>query len=50
MGSELFRRVLVVDDEQGIVSAVRRELCTPPLGRYRYEVEGIAPEASPSTP
>jgi DNA-binding NtrC family response regulator len=32
-------RILVVDDEPGIVNAVRRELSTPPLGRYRYEVE-----------
>ncbi|MFA7280650.1 MAG: response regulator [Sterolibacterium sp.] len=32
-------RVLIVDDEQGIVNAVRRELSTPPLGRHRYEVE-----------
>jgi DNA-binding NtrC family response regulator len=42
MASQLFRRVLVVDDELNIVSAVRRELCTPPLGRYRYEVEGFS--------
>jgi DNA-binding NtrC family response regulator len=33
------RRILVVDDEQGILNAVRRELSTPPLGRHRYEVE-----------
>lgn len=45
MESPLFRRVLVVDDEPGIISAVRRELCTPPLGRYRYEVEGF-PDAA----
>lgn len=32
-------RILVVDDEQNIANAVRRELTTPPLGRYRYEVE-----------
>ncbi len=32
-------RILIVDDEQGILNAVRRELTTPPLGRYRYEVE-----------
>jgi DNA-binding NtrC family response regulator len=32
-------RILIVDDEQGIINAVRRELSTPPLGRYRYEVE-----------
>lgn len=33
------RRILVVDDESGIVNAVRRELSTPPLGRHRYEIE-----------
>ncbi len=33
------RRIMVVDDEQGIVNAVRRELSTPPLGRHRYEIE-----------
>jgi DNA-binding NtrC family response regulator len=33
--------VLVVDDEQSIVNALRRELSTPPLGRYRYAVEGF---------
>ncbi len=31
--------ILVVDDEQNIVNAVRRELSTPPLGRFRYNVE-----------
>lgn len=45
MTSPLFRRILVVDDEPNIVSAVRRELCTPPLGRYRYEVEGFGDPA-----
>ena len=34
-------RILVVDDESGIVNAVRRELSTPPFGRHRYEVEGF---------
>lgn len=34
--------VLVVDDEQSIVNAIRRELNTPPLGRYRYAVEGFS--------
>lgn len=33
--------VLVVDDEPNIISALRRELNTPPLGRYRYAVEGF---------
>jgi DNA-binding NtrC family response regulator len=42
MNSALFRRVLVVDDELNIVNAVRRELCTPPLGRYRYDAEGFS--------
>jgi hypothetical protein len=27
--------VLVLDDEQNILNAIRRELSTPPLGRYR---------------
>ncbi|HEX8988094.1 MAG TPA: response regulator [Rhodocyclaceae bacterium] len=45
MNSPLIRRVLVVDDEANIVSAVRRELMTPPLGRYRYEVEGFTDAA-----
>jgi DNA-binding NtrC family response regulator len=31
--------ILVVDDEPGIVNAVRRELASPPYGRYRFEVE-----------
>jgi DNA-binding NtrC family response regulator len=34
--------ILVVDDEPNIVNAVRRELNTPPLGRYRYQVEGFS--------
>lgn len=34
-------RVLVVDDEQNIVNAVRRELSTPPLGRHRYAIEAF---------
>lgn len=42
MNSQLLQRVLVVDDEPNIVSAVRRELNTPPLGRHRYEVEGFS--------
>lgn len=33
--------ILVLDDEQNIVNAIRRELSTPPLGRYRYAVEGF---------
>ncbi len=45
MTVELYRRVLVVDDEANIVNAVRRELNTPPLGRYRYEVEGFSDAA-----
>jgi DNA-binding NtrC family response regulator len=38
--------VLVVDDEQGIVNAIRRELNTPPLGRYRYSIEGFTDPAA----
>lgn len=34
-------RILIVDDEQGILNAVIRELSTPPLGRYRYKVEAF---------
>jgi DNA-binding NtrC family response regulator len=34
--------ILVVDDEPNIVSAIRRELNTPPLGAYRYAVEGFS--------
>ena len=34
-------RILVVDDESSIVNAIRRELATPPLGRYRFAVEGF---------
>lgn len=37
--AETSRRILVVDDEPGIVNAVRRELASPPHGHYRYEVE-----------
>lgn len=39
-GSQSEHAILVVDDEQGIVNAIRRELLTPPLGRFRYTVEG----------
>lgn len=45
MDSKVVRRILIVDDEQSIVNAVRRELCTPPLGRYRFEVEGFTDPA-----
>lgn len=34
------RHILVVDDEPNIVSAVQRELASPPHGRYRYQVTG----------
>ena len=41
------KRILVVDDEPSVVSAVRRELEAPPVVRYRYEVEGFAdPQAA----
>ncbi len=33
------RRILVLDDEPNIISVVRRELLTPPIGRYHLEVE-----------
>lgn len=46
MSERLLRRILVVDDEPNIVNAVRRELNTPPLGRYRYEVEGFTDPAA----
>ena len=36
------RRVLVVDDEPQIVSAVKRELRLPPDDVYTYEVEGFS--------
>lgn len=39
--SDIEHSVLVVDDEQNIVNAIRRELSTPPLGRFRYAVEGF---------
>ena len=32
-------RVLLVDDEQNVLNALRRELTTPPLGRHHYDVE-----------
>lgn len=39
-------QVMVVDDEASIANAVRRELSTPPLGRYRYEVESFTEPAA----
>lgn len=39
-------RILVVDDEPGIVNAVRRELSTPPLGRHSYEIETFTDPAA----
>ncbi len=39
------RQVLIVDDETAIINAVRRELATPPVGRYNYEVEGFSDPA-----
>lgn len=32
-------RILLVDDEQNVLNALRRELTTPPLGHNHYEVE-----------
>jgi len=41
------RRVLVVDDEPHVVSAVQRELNGPPFAFYEYAVEGFSvPEAA----
>lgn len=40
MDAKQHRRVLVVDDEPNIVSAVQRELNSPPFVRYSYTVEG----------
>ena len=39
-------QVMIVDDEASIVSAVRRELSTPPLGHYSYQVEGFTDPAA----
>lgn len=33
------RRILIVDDEQGVVNALRRELLLPPFGHHRYAME-----------
>jgi DNA-binding NtrC family response regulator len=39
--------ILVVDDEQNIVNAIRRELTSPPYGRFRYAIEGFSePQAA----
>lgn len=38
-------RVLLVDDEQNVLNALRRELTTPPLGHNHYEVEAFASPA-----
>jgi DNA-binding NtrC family response regulator len=46
LGQPSERCVLVVDDELSIVNAIRRELSTPPLGRYRYAVEGFVDPAA----
>jgi len=32
-------RLLLVDDEQNVLNALRRELTTPPLGHNHYEIE-----------
>lgn len=42
MTDNLSKRILVVDDEVNIVSAVRRELESAPFLRYRYDVEGFS--------
>ena len=33
--------ILIVDDEPGILNAVRRELSTPPFGGHQYEIEAF---------
>lgn len=38
-------RVLLVDDEQNVLNALRRELTTPPLGHNHYEVEAYTSAA-----
>jgi DNA-binding NtrC family response regulator len=45
MNIKPLRQVLIVDDETHIINAVRRELATPPVGRYQYEVEGFSDPA-----
>ncbi len=45
MNDQPLRQIMIVDDEIAIVNAVSRELATPPLGRYRYEVEGFSDPA-----
>lgn len=34
-------RILLVDDEQNVLNALRRELTAPPLGRNHYEIEAF---------
>jgi DNA-binding NtrC family response regulator len=46
MDDKLLYQVMIVDDESAIVNAVRRELSTPPLGRFRYEIEGFTDPAA----
>lgn len=41
MEAQQIRRVLIVDDEPNIVSAVQRELNSPPFVHYRYQIEGF---------
>lgn len=41
MDAKPLYQILVVDDEVGIVNAVRRELSSPPLGHNRYEIESF---------
>ncbi len=41
MNTQTLQRVLIVDDEPNIVSAVRRELSAPSSGKNSYEVEGF---------
>lgn len=39
-------RLLLVDDEQNVLNALRRELTTPPLGHNHYEVETFTTPAA----
>lgn len=45
MSENNLRRILVVDDEPHILSAVRRELHAPPHDLYKYAVEGFSDPA-----
>lgn len=46
MDAKPLYQILVLDDEVNIVNAVRRELSLPPLGHFRYEIEGFTDPAA----